>query len=231
VQIGGRVSSVEAPSGDGLAALDEAPLEAVDFAPRALRPPSHRAPLAALGWVSALLALVGVGLFAGRPVPAPAAIEALAAASPPAFGWPTEARTFRTVVNLDSPAPAQVEITSRRLAVKGTMLIDAERVLIALEARGNRVLEHAWVDVFDPDGGIRPAQTPRFGATFDLPNPRPNATMWVVVTAFDEGGMPLGAIRQPFSVGPLLSPGPWDGPVPVGPPWCIPASPTLATSC
>ena len=115
------------------------------------------------------------------------------------------------------------------------MLIDAERVLIALEARANRVLEHAWVDVFDPDGGIRPAKTARFGATFALPNPRPNGTMWVVVTAFDEAGIPLGAIRQPFAVGPLLSPGPWGGPRPASrsapPAWCLPASSTLATPC
>jgi hypothetical protein len=73
--------------------------------------------------------------------------------------------------------------------------------------------------------------------------------MWVVVAAYDEQGMPLGAIRRPFTVGPLLGPESaladsnpmselWrpavrtPGPVLAAPPpTCLPVSFTLASSC
>jgi hypothetical protein len=71
----------------------------------------------------------------------------------------------------------------------------------------------------------------------------------VVVTVYDEGGMPLGSTRRPFEVGPLLvaaaeradsnpmselwrpavrTPGPV---LAAPPPTCLPLAPTLASSC
>jgi hypothetical protein len=236
--------------GGGLPIFDEAPPLAAAFATRPLRPPSRRGPLLALAWAAAFVALVGVGLFAERPLAASAtATDGRPAASLPAFGWPIEARAARSTISLESPAHRNVEITSRRLGVKGTMLIDADHVLISLQARGERLLDQVRVDVFDPDGGVRPAQTPTFSATFDLPLPRPNGTMWVVVTAYDENDLPLGSVRRPFIAGPLR-PGGFvasngkglDGNWPWGPysepspareplPTCLPVSPTLASGC
>ena len=230
--------------------FDETPMLTADFAPRPLRPSGRRGPLVAMAWATGLVAVVGLGLLAGGPLPSPVTDpEARPAVSLPAFGWPVEARTARSAVSLESPARANVEVTSRRLGVRGTMLIDADHVRIALEARDGRVLEQAWVDVYDPDGGIRPARTPTFKATFDLPGSRPSGTMWVVVTAFDEGGSPLGSVRRAFTVGPLR-PGGFvassgkglDGNWPWGPyseprpaaaplPTCLPVSSTLASGC
>jgi hypothetical protein len=151
-------------------------------------------------------------------------------------------------IELEYP-PARVEVTTPRLYVAGSMLVHAARVEVALEARGNRVLDHLSVDVSDPDGGVRPVRAPRFSASFDLPNPRPNGTMWVVVTTYDERNMPLGSTRRPFVVGPIAQPRlaladsqpmseRWRPqparavPALAGPPpTCLPVSPTLASSC
>jgi len=236
VHIGGSVPA-EPASGDGQSIFDEAPLEAVAFAPRAIRPPNRRVPLLAGAWAAGLAAIIGLGVLTGGPAAEAApdtAIDAVRAddsAGMARSGWPPDPRDLQGVVRLEAPAPALVEITTRRVDVSGTMLVRAERVGIALEARGNRVLDHVWVDVSDRDGGIRPKGTPTFDVLFDLPFPRPNGTMWVVVTAYDVGGLPLGAVRRVFAVGPLLSPGPWAGARPAPPPWCLPASSTLATPC
>lgn len=214
------VRPVAQPPVDDLPIFEEAPLRAVEFAPRAIRPPSRRGPLIASAWAIGLVALVGVGALAGGvtgepgsargPLPVVAAEPDVAepdtGPSSPEPHWPPRRVTavVTDVVDLASPTPARVEITTRRVAVEGSVLVRATRVEIALEARGNRVIDRATVDVSDPNGGVRPVMRPRFSASFDLPYPRPNGTMWVVVTAYDERGMPLGGTRRPFAVGPLL---------------------------
>lgn len=206
---------------DDLPAIEEAPPRAVEFAPRALRPGGRRGPVAAAAWALALTSIAAVGLLAGEPpaVPTPAVadgVSADAAVELPGRPVPSLPSTrmgallLRDVVELRSPAPARVEITTPSVAVEGVVLVRAARVLVYLEARANRVLDRVTVDVSDRDGGVRPERAPTFEASFELPYPRPNGTMWVVVTAYDERGMPLGGTRRPFAVGPLLEPSPGD---------------------
>jgi hypothetical protein len=256
VSIGGSVRSVIPASGDDPPIFDEAPARAVDFAPREVRPPGRRWPVVAGAWALAIASLVGVGLLTGEPADddrAAVAEASLAVAARPPSGLPSTRMGALLLlpgpIALEAPAPARVEVTTDRLQVAGSMVVRAARVEIALEARGNRILDHVSVDVADPDGGIRPERVPTFAATFDLPFPRPNGTMWIVVTAYDEGGMPLGATRRPFEVGPLLVVAAERADSnPMGERWrpavrtprtglaaplptCLPVSATLASSC
>lgn len=213
MRIGGSVRTVAPPADDDLPVFDEAPLRSVDFQPRALRPPGRRGPMVAGAWAVAVASLVAVGLLTGEPPTAeratPADASGRAQARPLSSLPSTRMGALLLIpgtVALDAPAPARVEITTPSVDVLGSMLVRAARVEIALEARGDRILDHVSVDVSIRDGGIRPDRGPSFGASFELPFPRPNGTMWVVVTAYDEGGMPLGSTRRPFIVGPLIQP-------------------------
>jgi hypothetical protein len=255
VRVGGSVRSVTPATTDDLPMFDEAPPRAVDFAPREVRPSGRRGPFVAATWALAVASLVAVGLLTGEPPGDDRA--AVAAASPVVSARPLSslpstrmgALLLGRVIELESPAPVRVEITTRRLEVAGRLLVRAARVEIALAVRGRRVLDHVSIDVADPHGGVRPVRNPTFSASFELPVPRPSGTMWVVVAAYDEQGMPLGAIRRPFTVGPLLGPESaladsnpmselWrpavrtPGPVLAAPPpTCLPVSFTLASSC
>jgi hypothetical protein len=267
VRIGGSVRVVSPPAGDDLPVFDEAPLRSVEFEPQALRPAGRRRPIVVGAWALAAMSLIAIGLLAGDPAaddpPSRLAIAVpTAAPGDPTFApgdpWPPDLGPASTrmgalllvpaAIALDSPAPARVEVTTPKVDVLGTMLVRAARVQIALEARGNRVLDHVSIDVSNHDGGIRPEWGPTFQASFDLPFPRPNGTMWVVVTAYDERGMPLGATRQPFTAG-ALRPSPvaladsnpmgerWRPRAPEArvlaapPPTCMPLSATLASAC
>ncbi len=207
---------------DDLPIFEEAPLRAFELAPRAIRPWSRRGPLIAGAWAAGLALIVGVGILAGGSAAEPGvsrdddvnaqygfdAQRGFPTQKYPEAHWPPGrvALAVTDVVTLESPAPARVEVTTHRVAVAGSVLVRAARVEISLEARGNRVLDHVSVDVTDPHGGIRPESAPTFSASFELPYPRPNGTMWIVVTAYDTDGMPLGGTRRPFAVGPLLEP-------------------------
>ena len=228
--------------------LPEAPTRSLEIAPRPIRPRTRRPPLLAAAWVVALVAFAGIGLLAGGDPPTEPADAARELAGDP---WPPDigaargrtdrlpstymgALLLRDAVALESPL-ARLEVTTRSVSVTGEVLVRAERVRVALEARGNRVLEQVSLDVHDPHGGIRPLFKPTFETAFALPFPRPNGTMWVVVTAYDARGFPLGSLRRPFEVGPLVQPGPWGphgtGPRTAGVTFCLPQAPTAASSC
>ncbi len=116
---------------------------------------------------------------------------------------PAEARPVR-VLDLASPGPGTVAVTSNRLTVAGHVLVRASRVEIVLASSGNRLFGQASADVSDPDGGIRPAREPAFTVQFDLSGtPRPMGTMQVVVTAYDASGNPIGGMRRAISIAPL----------------------------
>lgn len=214
MRIGAADGTAVPPPSDDLPIFEEAQPRSVAFAPRALRPKGGRWPVGAVAWIVVLAALAGLGLLDGEGADGPAAAvaqwspdsstEAPAATSRRLPSTQLGARLLRDVVDLASPAPARVEVTTRSVSVEGAVLVRAARVEIFLEARGNRVIDHASVDVSDPHGGIRPELAPTFSASFELPNPRPNGTMWVVVTAYDDRNLPLGGTRRPFAVGPLV---------------------------
>lgn len=175
-----------------------------------------RAPLAALLWMAALVGLVAVGTYGRTPEPPAVAVAASGAhaGATPRSGLPTS-QPFAALgtdlalvdaIDLRLPAIGPITLNDARLTVFGTVLVHAAHVEISVEARNNRVIDSIDVDVSDPDGGIRPTQQPSFEAQFPLPYPRPNGTMWVVVTAYDALGLPLGGERRPFLVGAIIQP-------------------------
>jgi len=205
---------------DDLSIFDEAPTRTFELRPQAIRPGNRRGPLIAGAWAGTLAVLAGIGILTGGAGPTqgvpgtdstgpPVGFDVLGG-YPPA-GYPGERRPsprslVTDTVSLDAPASARVEVTTPMVEVRGSVLVRADRIRVALEARGNRVLEQVSIDVSDPHGGIRPERAPTFSASFDLPFPRPNGTMWIVVTVYNEAGIPLGGTRRPFAVGPLLAP-------------------------
>jgi hypothetical protein len=170
-----------------------------------------RAPLAALLWTAALVGIVAVGAFGrGSARPVVVVVEAASTFPPPTGRHPNNQPpllgtdlALADPIDLETPAVGPVTLTEQRLTVLGKVLVHAASIEISLEARGNRVIDSIDLDVSDPDGGIRRAQQARFEVQFEVPYPRPNGTMWVVVTAYDAFGMPLGGERRPFLVGPL----------------------------
>jgi hypothetical protein len=192
------------------------PPEGATFEISRIERASSRAPLAALLWSAAHVAIIAVGTF-GRGSEQQTAAAATAGAHPgesPRFGLRTS-QPFGALgtdlalvdaVDLRLPAIGPVTLNEARLTVFGKVLVHAAHLEISLEARNNRVLESISVDVSDPDGGIRPTQQPSFDVEFALPYPRPNGTMWVVVTAYDAAGLPLGGERRPFLVGAIIQP-------------------------
>jgi hypothetical protein len=171
-----------------------------------------RAPVAALLWTAALVGIVAVGIF-GRSPAQPAAVGLIAVGTPDTAANPGRSGpravlgtdlALRDPIDLETPAVGPVTLTDARLTVLGKVLVHAARVEISLEARGNRVIDsgrrarHA-----DRRAPHRARQGPR-PREFDVPYPRPNGTMWVVVTAFDAFGMPLGGERRSFLVGPIV---------------------------
>jgi len=173
-----------------------------------------RAPLGILVWSAALIGLVAAGTLgrtADRPVAGPASASdgPIASAAASQLARPLAALgtdlALVDVIDLQTPAIGPVTLTEPDLTIFGKVLVHAARIEVSLEARNNRVIDTVDVDVSDPDGGVRPRSQPQFEVTFPVPYPRPNGTMWVVVTAYDGRGMPLGGERRPFLVGPIIA--------------------------
>ena len=218
------------PKDDGAVIFEESPIRSVDFAPRVVRS-GHRGSFSAAALVVALAGLIGLGLFAGRAgfETGPEAVtvpEAAAASGPsasePSSGWgfavhpsPSPASGSRVptwppsrgfvyvggVVDLRSPVPSTVDQHLTSIDVEGTVLVRAARIDITLQSGSARIIDRTSIDVRDLDGGVRPVRAPTFMTSFDLPAPRTGETLWVVVTAYDESGAPIGATRRPIFTG------------------------------
>jgi hypothetical protein len=179
------------------------PEESATFEPQRLSRRRGAFPTALAAWLGVLALVVGAG-FAGQRLegsrdPNPAQVAIASAEAPAALLQEPE-----DPIDLLSPEIGPITITTARLTVKGTVLVRATRVVVSLEARNNRTLDSVSFDVTDPDGGIRPKQAPTFSAEFDIPFPRPNGTMWVVVTAYDSHLIPLGGERRPVVIGEIM---------------------------
>ena len=196
--------------------FDEEPARFLEVPRQALRPRGAPGRWAAAAWLSAIALVIGVAAQpraggttldeAARP-PAPkvavgvsvtVAPSAPVAADEAAFGEGSARPVL--IVDLVSPGPGTVRVTSNELTVAGSVLVRAARVEIVLAANGNRLFGEASADVSDRDGGIRPAYPPGFEVRFDLATPRPMGTMLVVVTAYDAAGSPIGGIRRAISI-------------------------------
>jgi len=160
-----------------------------------------------IAWGLALAVLIGIGVLGrstgtGDPSPSLASDAVAGATTGLGPGGPLEPAAIRAI-DLEVPVSGPAVVTTPQLVVRGAPLMHADHVVIALESRNNLVVDQAVVDVTDPDGGIRPEVALTFAALLDLPYPRPSGTMWVVVTAYDASGMPLGEERRLFIVGPI----------------------------
>ena len=212
------------PKDDGAVIFEESPVRSVDFAPRVVRS-GHRGGFTAVALAAVLAGVVGLGLFADR-----TGLEAgpeAAAASGPAAEEPDAPWSFAThptpnpapgsrvptwppsrgfvylggVIDLRSPVPSTVDQHLTSIDVEGTVLVRAARIDITLQSGSARIIDRTSIDVRDPDGGVRPVRAPTFMTSFPLPVPRTGETLWVVVTAYDESGAPIGATRRPIFSG------------------------------
>lgn len=199
----------------GLPPLEDAPARSVDFAARPIAG-GRRAAVPLVAFVVLVTGVVGIGAIGPHVDPSDRPAIDLALVGPPSDGVDASVATLRPgprgrralgapdVISLRSPAFGPVVVTTRRIYVEGAVNAPASTVEIALEARGNRVLEMDQVDLPAMWGDLRPDSAGSFATTFVLPNPRPNGTMWITVTAFGSDGLPLAGIRRAFQVGPLL---------------------------
>jgi hypothetical protein len=193
-----------APSGRNTTSADGAPRrpESANFEPQRLSRGHGRFPVALAAWLGVLALVVGVAFVGQRTGDirdrAPAQV-AIASEVPAVVLQAPE-----DPIDLLTPEIGPITITTARLTVKGNVMVKASRVVVSLEARNNRTLDSVTFNVSDPDGGIRPTQTPTFSAEFDIPFPRPNGTMWVVVTAYDSHLIPLGGERRPVLIGEIM---------------------------
>ena len=176
--------------------------ESASFEPQRLSRGRGRFPIALAAWLGVLALVVGVAFVGQRTGEgrdrAPAQVASASDAPAVAHRAPEDP------IDLLNPEIGPITITAARLTVKGTVMVKASRVVVSLEARDNLMLGSVTFDVSDPDGGIRPTQTPTFSAAFDIPFPRPNGTMWVVATAYDSHLMPLGGERRPVLIGEIM---------------------------
>jgi hypothetical protein len=86
------------------------------------------------------------------------------------------------VVTIDRPVEPFAEITSPDLVVEGSTAAEVETVVVQLEARNNRVIDHLAVATTGPAG---PDGRRRYRAVFELPAVHPNGTMVVDVAPAD----------------------------------------------
>lgn len=207
---------------DEPAIFDDAPLEAVEFAPRSVRP-GRQTSVAAVAWALSLAGLIGIGLLSGNRILGPAPDVSRQATAPggevadrpssgpvPAVpggtGIPSPSATPLRPAEAIDMAVAERRITDTRgtvVEVGGTVLVRAARVRITLRDADSRTVDGASFDVSDPDGGIRPVRAPTFMARFDLARRYAGETLWLVVTAYDsDGALVGGTLRPVFPVDP-----------------------------
>jgi hypothetical protein len=208
----GRPRSEPAPDGEPVEVEVEAFRlgDRATFEPRPLTTGRSRSPIVAALWFGAIAALVGAALVGRGPAGQPsAALQMPSAALAGLSLWLTPHAAAQAgpaeiaTIEITTPPAWPILVTTRRLPVFGFFHARAADVEVALEAGPDRLLASAVVDVADPDGGIRPASTPTFAASLVLLDPRPSGTAWVVVTAFDSMGRPLGSASHPVVIGAL----------------------------
>ena len=168
--------------------------------------------------VTGMLA-AGIAVAALSSSPAPSATEAVPAtgalvaaiaptAPPPATGLvsvrpPPHGAGVAGVapVRLALPAAGQGAITGQTIEVSGVLRVHAASLRISLESSERQSVASAIVDTSNRDGGIRPVRTPSFDVALQVPPAMPAGRAWVVVTAYDVFGAPLGAYRRAVEIG------------------------------
>jgi hypothetical protein len=76
-------------------------------------------------------------------------------------------------------------------------------VVVSLETTGGRVIDWQLLNVIDPDREtIRPDLAPTFGTTLTLHKTPRDGRIWVDLSALDESGHLLFAVRREITIGP-----------------------------
>jgi hypothetical protein len=191
-------------------------VESATFAPQRLRSGRTRS-LALAGWLAVVGAMVGLGVAGhrtGGALPSQANASALAVletmGATDSVGPPIE-RIRLTRILLASHPAASTNGGTLTLTVQG-LAFRVDHVVVDVEAPDQTVVAEATINTADTDGGIRPVQTPVFEASFERAAPRSAGTVFVVVTAYGDPGVPVGFVRQAVAIGGLNAPMLWDVP-------------------
>jgi hypothetical protein len=185
-------------------------VDSATFAPERLRNDRSRS-LALAGWLAVVGAMIGLGVVGrgtGGAIPAQARSSALAVVdttgATDAIG-PLIERIRLTRILLTSQPMASTSGGTLTLTVQG-LAFRVDHVVVDVEAADHTVVAEATVNTADQDGGIRPVQTPVFETSFERAAPRSAGTVFVVVTAYGDPGVPVGFVRQAVAIGGLNEP-------------------------
>ena len=122
------------------------------------------------------------------------------------YGWPPTRLVGDAFVpvRLEQPGAGARALTGSTVAVAGALRIHAASVRISLQTLDWVVLDATVLDTTNRDGGIRPLRAPAIDVALSLPTPRPTGDrLWVIVSAYDEAGGLLGAVRRLVTIGAL----------------------------
>jgi hypothetical protein len=119
------------------------------------------------------------------------------------YGWPPTALAGDAFapVRLDRPAAGAWATSGTTIEVRGQLRIKAASVRVTLRTLELDLLDSTTVNTSNVDGGIRPLHAPGIDVELSLGTPRPTGDrFWIVVTAYDEAGLPLGMMRRLVTV-------------------------------
>ncbi len=119
------------------------------------------------------------------------------------YGWPPTllAGDAFAPVRLDRPAAGVWATSGTTIEVQGELRIKAASVRITLRTLDLDLLDSTIVHTSNVDGGIRPLRAPAIDVGLSLGTPRPTGDrFWIVLTAYDESGLPLGTMRRLVTV-------------------------------
>lgn len=107
-------------------------------------------------------------------------------------------------VRLETPGTETIPVTGNSITVQATLRIHADSVRVGLQTMDFGVLDSTVVATSNIDGGVRPVHAPTIDVELALPTPRPTGEwLWVIVTAYDAAGDPLGSVRRLVTIGAL----------------------------
>lgn len=121
------------------------------------------------------------------------------------YGWPPTSRVGDAFapVRLDRPAAGAWALSGSTIQVQGKLRVKAAAVRVTLRTVGLELLDSTIVHTANLDGGIRPVYAPAIDVELSFPKPRPDGDrLWLVLTAYDEAGLPLGTMRRLVTVAP-----------------------------
>jgi len=104
-------------------------------------------------------------------------------------------------VSLSAPTRRAGPLTGATISVQGKLRIRAASIRIELETNDRHALATAVVDTANRDGGIRPLHAPSVDIALLIPTPRPIGWLWLVITAYDGAGTPIGTMRRVVDIG------------------------------